>query len=277
MGWPVDHSVSPAMHNAAFEALGLDWRYSLLPTPPGEVRSNLTKLKALGFRGLNVTVPHKQAVMPHLDEITDAASAIGAVNTIVRQGHMLNGHKTDGDGFLATLLDAGFEPAGQRALLLGAGGGARAVVYTLARAGCAVTIHNRTAEKARRLSLEVGELDLLSPVSYAPGGMALTDLDLSAFDLLINATAVGMWPQADASPWPDAVALPAHWTVYDLVYNPQETRLLSRARAVGATPIGGLGMLVQQGALAFELWTGQKPPIGIMHTAAQKALLATCG
>lgn len=277
MGWPVEHSVSPPMHNAAFDALGLGWDYGLLPTPPGEVESVLSGLKAPGFHGANVTVPHKQAVMPYLDRITSAASAIGAVNTIVSQGQQLLGHNTDGDGFLAALREAGFQPSGKRALLLGAGGAARAVVYALAGAGCAVTIYNRTLARAQKLGLEMDSLDLPAPVSATPGGATLADLDLAPFDLLVHATAVGMQPHIDACPWPEALALPAHWAIYDLVYNPQETRLLSRARAAGATAIGGLGMLVHQGALAFELWTGQTPPIDVMQVAAQKALLAYHG
>ena len=148
IGWPVEHSVSPAMHNAAFDALGLRWRYTLLPTPPGKVKAALAELRAQGYRGANVTVPHKRAVMPHLDEITGAARAIGAVNTIVARAGRLIGHNTDGDGFLTALREAGFEPAGRPALVLGAGGAARAVVHALAQPGGTVAIINRTAQRA---------------------------------------------------------------------------------------------------------------------------------
>jgi len=272
IGWPVEHSVSPTMHNAAFDALGLRWRYTLLPTPPGQVEATLTQLKAQGYRGANVTVPHKQAVMSYLNEITDAAQAIGAVNTIVVQEERLIGHNTDGDGFLAALQEAGFSPPGRRALVLGAGGAARAVVYALPQAGCAVTVHNRTAERAAELVRHVQDIGVRAPVTWVPITATLADLELADFDLLVNATPVGMRPQTDVSPWPETLPLPSHWTVFDLVYNPAETRLLSQARAAGATTVGGLGMLVRQGALAFELWTGHSPPIEVMHAAAKEAL-----
>ena len=272
MGWPVEHSVSPAMHNAAFEALHLPWHYSLLPVPPGEVRSVLAQIRELGWRGINVTVPHKQAVMPYLDSLTAAGRAIGAVNTISVQDGCLIGHNTDGDGFLAALKEVGFDPSRRAVLVLGAGGGARSVVYALALAGCAVTLHNRTEERAARLVR-----DLQGTISWPGGGWLkqatrLEDLELSGYDLLVNTTPLGMWPNVDASPWPEELAIPSHWTVYDLVYNPAETRLLSRARSAGATPVGGLGMLVHQGALAFELWTGQAPPVEVMVAAAKEAL-----
>jgi len=267
IGWPVEHSVSPAMHNAAFDALGLRWRYTLWPTPPGKVATALDDLRAAGYRGANVTVPHKQAVLPYLQEISDTARAIGAVNTIVLQAGGWSGHNTDGQGFLAALRGAGYRPEGQQALVLGAGGGARSVVYALARAGSSVTIYNRTGPRAQALAADMVGLDL--PVSVAP---VLAELDLKKFGLLVNATPVGMWPQVEATPWPVALPLPGHWTVFDLLYNPAETRLLAQARAAGAATIGGLGMLVQQGALAFELWTGRKPPVTLMRAAAERAL-----
>jgi shikimate dehydrogenase len=263
IGWPVEHSVSPAMHNAAFEVLGLPWHYKLLPTPADQVKAVLTSLKAQRYRGANVTVPHKQGVISYLDEITDDAQAIGAVNTILIQKGKLVGHNTDGDGFLAALREGGFEPADRQALVLGAGGAARAVVHALGKSGCAVTIHNRTAQRAEKLAHDM-------QVSVAAD---LSGLDLDRFDLLVNSTSVGMWPGIDASPWPESLPLPPHWTVYDLVYNPAETQLLIQAEALGARPIGGLGMLVHQGALAFELWTGRPAPVDVMRAAAEDALL----
>lgn len=263
LGWPVEHSLSPTMHNTAFKALDLNWRYLPLPVAPGRVKEALAGLLALNFRGVNVTVPHKQAVIPHLDQISPAAQVIGAVNTIViKDGHLL-GHNTDGEGFLAAVREAGFDPAGKRALVLGAGGAARAVVYTLAQSGCAMSIHNRTAARAQSLAREMQALKLaaVEPVSQ------LETLDLNRIDLLVNTTPVGMWPQVQACPWPRMLSLPAHWTVYDLVYNPRETRLLKQAKAAGARPVDGLGMLVWQGALAFKLWTGRDAPAGIMRAA----------
>ena len=275
VGWPVEHSVSPAMHNAAFDALDLNWRYAPLPTPPGKVDVTLAQLREHGYRGANVTLPHKRAVMPYLEELTVAARSIGAVNTILAEGARLVGHNTDGDGFLAALREAGFDPSGQRALVLGAGGGARSVIYALAQAGCSVSIYNRTEQRATRLVQDMQGIRSRPVGSWLTQAAGLQELDLGAYSLLANTTSVGMWPNVDASPWPEALTMPSHWTVYDLVYNPEETRLLSRARAAGARPVAGLGMLVHQGAMAFELWTGQTAPVGIMYAAAREALERT--
>ena len=272
IGWPVEHSLSPVMHNAAFQALGLGWRYELLSVPPGQLGAALADLNAGDFGGANVTVPHKSAVMAYLDEIDAAARSIGAVNTISVQGNRLLGHNTDAPGFVSALCEAGLELSGRRALLLGAGGAARAVAYALAQAGCAVAIHNRTAMRAAGLVHHMQDLGLCAPVTRMPGETALDELDLARFDLLVNATAAGMWPHDDGSPWPEALSLPSHWTVFDLVYNPLETRLLRQARRAGARTIDGLGMLVWQGVLAFELWTGQEPPADLMRSAALKVL-----
>lgn len=267
IGWPVEHSVSPAMHNAAFEALGLPWRYTLIPTAPDRLEQEVANLRGGGFRGVNVTVPHKQSVMPYLDEITEAARAIGAVNTIVVEGGRLIGHNTDADGFWRALREAGYEPAGKRALVLGAGGAARAVVYALGRGGSRVSIWNRTAARASSLTLDMQRVNVIPSVVAR-----LSDLEPGNVDLLVNTTPIGMWPQEDASPWPSTLPIPAHWTVFDLIYNPVETRLLARAAAAGARAIGGLAMLVHQGALAFELWTGQSPPTDVMMAAAMESL-----
>ena len=271
IGWPVEHSVSPAMHNAAFESMGLAWHYTLLPTPPGGVEAAMAGLKARCYRGANVTVPHKQAVIPYLDGIDDAAQTIGAVNTITVDRDRLIGHNTDAGGFVNALREAGFEPSGQRALVLGAGGASRAVVYALAQSGCVVTIHNRTERRAAQLSRRVQDAAPHARVMWVSAGTHLADLPLADYDLLVNTTSVGMWPQTDLSPWPETLPVPSQWTVYDLVYNPAETRLMAQAAAAGATTIGGLGMLVHQGALAFQLWTGQTPPTGVMRAAAERA------
>jgi shikimate dehydrogenase len=275
IGWPVEHSLSPVMHNAAFDTLGLNWHYVPLAVRPGQVKTAIRGLAALGFRGANVTVPYKQAVLPFLDEITDTARAIGAVNTIVVQHGRFFGHNTDCHGFLAALRDAGFEPNERRALVLGAGGAARAVVYALAQSDCAVTVYNRTTERARVLAEDMRRVGVHAPVTWLLNPHALAELDLDRFDLLVNATSAGMWPDIDVQPWPDTIAFPAHWTVYDLVFNPAQTRLLSQAYAAGATAIGGLGMLVWQGAVAFEMWTGKGPVSEIaqlMYNACKRVL-----
>jgi len=279
IGWPVEHSLSPVMHNAAFDALGLNWRYVPLPVPPGSLGAAVRGLLALGFRGANVTVPHKQTVMPMLDVVSNTAMELGAVNTLVigrREDGTpaTSGDNTDHRGFGQALRDGGFQPwAGMRAVVVGAGGAARAVVYSLLRSGVSeIAVLNRTQERARLLVSDLRGFELrvrLSAPELTPD--SLIALAGSA-DLLVNTTPVGMWPQVDASVWPDRVPIPAHLTVFDLVYNPPETQLLRLARQSGARAVGGLGMLVQQGALGFEMWTGQVAPVEVMRAACERAL-----
>jgi shikimate dehydrogenase len=237
------------------------------------VAAKVGDLQRKGYRGANVTIPHKQAVIPYLDQVTDAAQTIGAVNTILFEGDRTLGHNTDAGGFLGALRAAGCEPAGLRAIVLGAGGAARAVVYALVSAGCPVSIYNRTTVRAQALAADLHQV-AKTQGAHRPEAIHahLPELDLGQFDLLINTTSVGMWPETGASPWPEGLPLPPEWIVVDLVYNPRDTRLLAEARAAGATPIGGLGMLVHQGALAFQLWTGHTPPLDIMYAAASSAL-----
>ena len=272
IGWPVGHSVSPAMHNAAFAALGLDWCYLPLPVPVephARIGEAVRGLLALGLRGANVTVPHKQAVMAHLDWLTPAAQAIGAVNTIrVEADGQLSGDNTDARGFIADLREHGVALAGKRALVLGAGGSARAIVYGLAEAGCqSIAIFNRTAEKAHDLAMDIRTV---FPFCRFSGHSGFDDLAVMASeaDLVVNCTSLGMTPNVEGLPWLEAVAFRQGQTVYDLVYNPLQTRLLQKATADGAQAINGLGMLIWQGALAFERWTGQLPPVDVMRGAA---------
>lgn len=273
LGWPVAHSVSPAMHNAAFAALGLNWLYLPLPVPGERLEDATRGLRGLGFAGANVTVPHKQAVTKYLDELSPEARAIGAVNTIVVREGRLIGYNTDAEGFLQALRQAGYEPAGRRAVVLGAGGAARAVVYALAYAGARVVVLNRTPSRAQHL---VRSLQPHLPPDVPVAASPLTAADLSAHlgegQLLVNATSVGMAPYVLRTPLPGGVVIPKGLTVYDLVYNPAETTLLRQAREAGAQAIGGLGMLVHQGAEAFRLWTGVEPPVEVMRRAAEDAL-----
>lgn len=271
IGWPVGHSVSPPMHNAAFAALGLDWCYVPLPVPlepANRVGEAVRGLRALGLRGANVTVPHKQAVMPYLDRLTPAAQAIGAVNTIrVEVDGTLLGDNTDAPGFVADLRDHGVDPAGQRVLVLGAGGSARAVVYGLAAAGSrAITICNRTLDKANSLAAEMQALFPACPILAADFPGPLAALSATA-DLVVNSTSLGMTPHVDGLPWATDVAFRSSQTVYDLIYNPPQTRLLQKASTDGAQAIGGLGMLIWQGAIAFEIWTGSAAPVDVMRRA----------
>jgi shikimate dehydrogenase len=278
IGWPVEHSLSPAMHNAAFEALGLDWRYVPLPVHPNQVESAVRGLAALGFAGANVTVPHKQTVMPHLSSVTPRVGQLGAVNTIVigrgEDGRAtLGGFNTDDTGFIRALRQGGLEPLDCRALVLGAGGAARAVVFGLLWSGAAsVVVLNRTPARAGALVADLGPHSSYTRLTAGPLTPAALAEHAAEANLLVNATSVGMWPQVEGSPWPDALPLPSHSTVFDLVYTPRQTRLLRRAEAAGARTIDGLGMLVNQAALAFEMWTGEWPPLEVMWTAATERL-----
>ena len=272
IGWPIEHSVSPAMHNAAFRALGLDWCYVPFPVAPLRVGQALQGIVALGLRGINVTVPHKQALLSLVDELTPATRAIGAVNTVIVKEGAMTGHNTDAGGFLRALREADFAPEGCSALVLGAGGAARAVVYALTSVGAEVTILNRTPERASALarefaqvnesaSLDAGLLDVEALSHKAPG-----------VQLIVNTTPLGMWPEVESSPWPDEMPFPACDLLFDLVYNPRETRLMRRARDAGAFAADGLGMLVHQGAEAFELWTGMQPSVEVMYAACTTVL-----
>ena len=268
LGWPVAHSVSPAMHNAAAAALGLDWVYVPLPVRPEGLPSALGGLAALGFRGVNVTVPHKTAVLPFLDAVYPVAGTIGAVNTIVINDGLLTGFNTDWSGFLADLAAHDVALARRECLVLGAGGAARAVLYALLHEGAHVTVLARRAEQAAALAAELGQA--LS-ASIASGPLAAAAELAAEFyqPLIVNTTPLGMaGPNAALSPWPDA-PIPAHAVVYDLVYSPRETPLLAAARAAGARAANGLGMLVQQAAEAFALWTGREPDRAVMRRAIQ--------
>ena len=275
IGWSVEHTLSPAMHNAAFDALGLNWRYLPLPVPPAQVEVAVRGAAALGFRGVNVTVPHKQAVMPALDSVAPDAKALGAVNTLVIErgegDHVrISGHNTDAQGFVGALRHDRFDPKGKTVVVVGAGGGARAVVYGLLTAGAReILVFDVEPSRAQSLVSDLGGVGKL-------GTLPLTTETLvesaRAADLLVNATPMGMWPHVDGSTWPDGVPIPAHLTVFDLVYNPLETRLMRKARESGTRAIGGLRMLVGQGALAFEMWTGQPAPVEVMMSACERAL-----
>jgi shikimate dehydrogenase len=255
IGDPVEHSRSPAMHNAAFAALGLDWVYVAFPVPRGEGTAAVRAVRVLGMAGLNVTMPHKADAAAACDEMAPAATALGAVNTVVaRPDGALVGHSTDGEGFLRALADEDVIPSGRRCLVLGAGGAARAVAHALGGAGADVTVAARREDAAR------------SAAALAPGGNAVTldDVPVETFDLVVNATPLGMH---DEPPPIDVARIRPEQFVYDTVY-PGETPLLIEARRRGAGAAGGLGMLVHQGALSFELWTGGTPPLDVMRRAA---------
>lgn len=272
IGDPVAHSMSPAMHNAAFAASGLDFIYVPFRVKKERLEEAIGGLRGLNIRGLNVTIPHKVAVIPFLDGLDELAGKIGAVNTIVNEGGRLTGHNTDAGGFLRALVESGIEPAGQKVVILGAGGAARAIAFTLAENGASPVILNRKLEFGWAVSL-AGQLEQAFNIKVAARELTEANLEaaLRRADILVNATSVGMSPHTDETPIPRRL-LKAELAVFDVVYNPRQTRLLAEAGAVGAVTISGLEMLVWQGALAFELWTGHKAPAALMREEALKAL-----
>ena len=257
IGDPVTHSRSPAIHNAAFAACGLDWVYVAFPVPPGGGPAAVAAVRVLGLAGLNVTMPHKTAAAAACEELSPTARALESVNTVVNRDGVLFGDSTDGPGLLAALADEGVEVRGTGVLVLGAGGAARAIVQALGTAGARVTIAARRADAgahAARLAEDARVVDF-------------SDLDnaVHAADIIINATPIGM----AGEPPPIAVeALQPSQFVYDTVYHPSPTPLLDAAAARGIRHAGGLGMLVHQAALSFTLWTGETAPLAVMSAAA---------
>jgi shikimate dehydrogenase len=275
LGWPVAHSLSPVMHNAALSALGLNGCFVPLPVPPEQLGEAVRGLAALGFAGASVTAPHKETVLAALDSVDEAAQALGAVNTLVVErddtgAATVHGHNTDWVGFVRSLNEAGVDlQAVDRAVVVGAGGAARAALYALLQAGCFVTVVNRTYERAKELIIA---MDVPEPAEIETSSSGLDGLVRAAraADLLVHATPVGMWPQEEASVWPEEVPVPAHLAVLDMVYHPRETMLLRQARQSGALALSGLGMLVAQGAAALELWTGRPAPVDVMRAACEQ-------
>ena len=275
IGYPIGHSMSPVFQQAALDERGVDARYVAYEVAPEDVGGFVSGLRQHGIRGINVTVPHKEAVMPFLDEIDDWASEAGAVNTIVNRNGRLTGHNTDGYGFLRALREgAGFEPMGRRTLILGAGGAARGVVLALARDGVGdLTIANRTQERAENLA-QLGRNRGVTARAIPLEGSELRDAAANA-ELIVNCTSIGMThgPGENQTPLPGE-DLPATALVYDLVYNPLETRLLREAAEAGASTLGGIQMLVYQGAASFEMWLERPAPVPVMLEAATKAMLS---
>lgn len=276
IGYPLSHSLSPTFQQAALDYYGFRVTYEKWEVAPGQISEAITMLKSPDCLGANVTIPHKEAIVPHLDAIDDFARKIGAVNTVRNNGGRLEGFNTDGVGFRRALEDdACFDPEGKRVVILGAGGGARAVAATLLDAGAAeVVIFNRRYERAASLVTSLLSAGLRGAVRAAQMDRTSLRKMLAKVDLLVNTTPVGMknGPAPDQSPIPDDL-VPASALIFDLVYNPPVTRLLAIAGSKGAQTLNGLPMLVYQGAAAFELWTGEKAPLGLMLERARLALL----
>jgi shikimate dehydrogenase len=268
IGWPVSGSLSPVIHNTAFAALGLDWAYLPLAVPPGRVREAVEGLRALGFAGANVTMPHKTEVAHAVERLSEDARLLDAVNTIVIGPDVIEGSNTDAPGFERFIrLDAGFDPRERRALVFGAGGAARACALALGRAGLAeLIVAIREPERGISLARLAREL----PIELRVIGLA--EAEHQTADLVVNATPLGR--TGETLPHPP---LHAGVLVVDLLYRPVVTPLLQAARDAGAGAYGGLGLLLHQAALSFELWTGQEPPMPAMSAAAIAELTGTAG
>lgn len=268
IGHPVAHSLSPAFQSAAFRASGLDVRYELWDTAPESLAGRIVSLRDPKYLGANVTIPHKEAVIPLLDELGGQSARVGAVNTIVNRGDRLFGFNTDGQGFvLAMRNEARADPAGRSVLLLGAGGAARGIAFALAEAKVAtIAIWNRTHERAERLAADVAD-------TGAPVASVSALFDLSPYHVIVNCTSVGMEGTGTESDLPCDISTARPGTlIADIVYAPGETAFLRQARAAGLPTLPGLPMLIYQGALSFELWTGVPAPVEVMFEAARKAL-----
>jgi len=272
IGDPVEHTMSPVMHNAAYKKLGLDYIYIPFRVAPEQLAAAVDGLRALNVKGFNVTIPHKVSIIPMLDGLDPLAEKIGAVNTVVNNDGELRGYNTDAEGFLRALLERGVEPGGKNVVVLGAGGASRAITYVLAEKNAALTILNR--------QLELDWAEDIAELIREDFGKVVRVLELceeylaealEKADILVNATSVGMSPAVDESPVP-AGLLKDSLIVFDVVYNPMMTRLLREAREAGARTIGGIDMLAWQGALAFEKWTGQAAPLDLMRKEAMKML-----
>jgi shikimate dehydrogenase len=276
IGYPISHSLSPKIQNAALQACGLEGEYSLYPIHSDDtqgLKDLLARVRTGEIKGLNVTIPHKQNVIPLLDELTLTAGAIGAVNVIYLRNQKLIGDNTDAAGFSSDLkrfltTEPRFSTGMIRhedlsALVLGAGGSARAAVYALLNDGWGVTIAARRMEQAQELGRSFTNFEL-SITQYKPSTFQLSD-----FQLIVNTTPIGMTPQIDQSPLPQDLSIPEGTRIYDLVYNPRETKLVKDARAQGLQATTGLGMLIEQAALAFELWTGHTPPRELLWNAVE--------
>lgn len=262
IGWPLGHSLSPIMHNAAFEEMNLDYIYVPLPVQPNDLSQAIAGLKALGFVGANITIPHKVAIIPYLDELDASAQFVGAVNTIVIKEGKCIGYNTDGQGFIQSLLAKKVTIANKTVVILGAGGAARAVVCGLITNGIRqITIGTRNPLKAKEFAELFPDHRNIQGCDW--NGSCFTT-QLKQCDILINCTPIGMSSHREEELPINMIDLHPNAAVCDLIYNPPLTPLLASAKSRGHMVINGAGMLVEQGALAFELWTGEKPSRRVM-------------
>ncbi len=271
-GQPVAENPTIVMQEAGFKAANLNWRYLNLEVAPKDLAIAMKSLSALNFRGINLTIPHKVAVLKYLDDIADDAKLIGAVNTVVCKGDKLIGENTDGKGFLKSLHDdAKVNPKGKKVVILGAGGAARAIAVELALAGTAhITIVNRSVERAKPL---VSLLNKKTKAKAVLVSWSKVYVIPSNTDVLVNATSIGLYPKVKDKPKIDYNSIIANMTVCDVIPNPPDTPFLQEARKRGAKTLDGLGMLVYQGAIGFKLWTGKNAPVEVMKRALEAAFV----
>ncbi|HWR40273.1 MAG TPA: shikimate dehydrogenase [Patescibacteria group bacterium] len=270
LGWPLGHSLSPIMQNAAFAAGGQNCVYLAFPVAPEQLSAAVMGMKALGFMGANVTIPHKIAIQEYLDDIAEDARLAGAVNTLVFREGRVTGHNTDAGGFMAALPASLRTMQGKSAVVLGAGGAARAVVAGLVVAGCRkLTVVARTPERGQELAASFNQMANITLCGWQD---SVLNRSLADCSLLVNSTPLGMSPEVTKEPPVDWAALAPAAVVCDLVYNPRVTRFLERAQARGHQVVSGDGMLLEQGILAYQLWTGQEAPRQRMQEALKAAL-----
>ena len=270
IGNPIEHSLSPVMHNAAFKELHLDFVYLAFTVRKDELRNAIAGARSLQVHGLNVTMPHKTAIMKHLDEIDPTAKSIGAINTILNAEGRLVGYITDGVGAVKALNENGVSLKGKKMLLLGAGGAAKAIAYHAAQEVEELKILNRTAQKAKELA-EALHKKFDKRISGNSLSSATLKKELEDADILVNATSVGMHPNVDQS-LVDSSWLRPDLCVMDIIYNPLETKLAKDAKSVGAKVISGIEMLIYQGVASFEIWTNHPAPVKVMKEAVLNKL-----
>ena len=272
IGDPIEHTMSPVMHNAAFEKMGVDYFYVPFRVKKEQLAKAIEGIRALNIRGLNVTIPHKVAIIPFLDELDPLVQKIGAVNTVVNDEGVLTGYNTDATGFLQALLERGIEPREKNIVILGAGGASRAISFILAERGSNLVILNRLLELdwAEQLASSLSCIFTKEVEALELNEENLAEV-LEKADILVNATSVGMTPNINETLVPFNLLKPG-LVVFDVVYNPIKTRLLREAEQAGAKTISGIDMLVWQGAIAFEKWTGLKAPIEVMREEVIKVL-----
>jgi len=252
-GFPVEHTLSPLMHNAAFDALGLNIRYLAFKVFPRDLGDAVRAIRSLNMLGVNITVPHKENVIPFLDKVDEEAIFIGAVNTVVNSNGILIGYNTDGRGFISSLIEEDIEFEGKRILIIGAGGAARSISYYLSEKAKDLSLYDIDKQKAERLCRDLSK--------FRSGVRVLDNVEEDIYDMIINATPLGLKPDDPLPLSHDLIN--GRMIVYDLVY--KETNLIRMARQKGAKTLDGSGMLLWQGVLAFELWTGVKPPVDVMR------------